>query len=74
MMPLTFLKNGEKALIVRVSGSPEIKKHLEDLGFVVGAEVMGVSSTGSCNVIISLKNTRLAITSEMAARVMVAQG
>lgn len=74
MMPLTFLKNGEKALIVRVSGSPEIKKHLEDLGFVVGAEVMGVSSTGSGNVIISLKNTRLAITSEMAARVMVAQG
>ncbi len=74
MMPLTFLKNGEKALIVRVSGSPEIKKHLEDLGFVAGAEVMGVSSTGSGNVIISLKNTRLAITSEMAARVMVAQG
>ena len=74
MMPLTFLKNGEKALIVRVSGSPEIKKHLGDLGFVAGAEVMGVSSTGSGNVIISLKNTRLAITSEMAARVMVAQG
>lgn len=74
MMPLTSLKNGEKALIVRVSGSPEIKKHLEDLGFVAGAEVMGVSSTGSGNVIISLKNTRLAITSEMAARVMVAQG
>ena len=74
MMPLTFLKNGEKALIVRVSGSPEIKKHLEDLGFVAGAEVMGVSSTGSGNVIISLKNTRLAITREMAARVMVAQG
>ena len=74
MMPLTFLKNGEKALIVRVSGSPEIKKHLEDLGFVAGAEVLGVSSTGSGNVIISLKNTRLAITSEMAARVMVAQG
>lgn len=74
MMPLTFLKNGEKALIVRVSGSPEIKKHLEDLGFVAGAEVMGVSSTGSGNVIISLKNTRLAIPSEMAARVMVAQG
>ncbi|MGI6107742.1 MAG: FeoA family protein [Lachnospiraceae bacterium] len=74
MIPLTFLRNGEKALVVRVSGSPEMKKHLEDLGFTAGAEVTGVSSTGGGNIIISLKDTRLAITSEMAAKVMVAQG
>lgn len=72
-MPLTFLKNGEKAMVVRVGGPPDIRKHLEDLGFVVGAEVTGVSSTGLGNVIVSVKDTRLAITGEMASKVMVTQ-
>ena len=70
MMPLTLANPGEENLIRKVGGSPEVKKHLEDLGFVAGGTVSIVSSLGG-NVIVRVKETRVAISEEMARRIMI---
>lgn len=71
MLPLSAAKAGDKVMVVRTGGNPEAKKHLEDLGFVAGSEIKVVSAPGDGNVIVMLKDSRLAITSEMACKVMV---
>ena len=70
MMPLTLANPGEENLIRKVGGSPEVKKHLEDLGFVAEGTVSIVSSLGG-NVIVKVKETRVAISEEMARRIMI---
>ena len=70
MMPLTLANMGEENLIHRVGGSPEVKKHLEDLGFVAGDTVTVVSSLAG-NVIVKVKESRVAISEEMARKIMV---
>lgn len=70
MLPLTLAKAGEQVRVARISGSQEIKKHLEDLGFVEGTVITVVSSHEG-DVIINLKDSRLAVTREMAQKVMV---
>ncbi len=70
MMPLTLANPGEENLIRKVGGSPEVKKHLEDLGFVAGGTVSIVSSLGG-NVIVKVKETRVAISEEMARKIMI---
>ena len=70
MMPLTLAPLGEENLIHKVGGSPEIKKHLEDLGFTAGSTVTLVSSLGG-NVIVKVKESRVAISEEMARKIMV---
>ena len=70
MMPLTFADVGQAQIIKRIGGSPEVKKHLEDLGFTVGGEVSVVSSLGG-NVIVKVKESRVAINDELARRIMV---
>lgn len=70
MMPLTLADTGEENLILKVGGSPEVKKHLEDLGFVAGGTVSVVSSLGG-NVIVKVKEARVAISEEMARKIMV---
>ena len=70
MMPLALANVGEENLILRVGGSPELRKHLEDLGFVAGGTVSIVSSLGG-NVIVKVKETRVAISEEMARRIMI---
>ena len=70
MMPLVFAPVGEENIIRKVGGSQELKKHLEDLGFVAGATVMIVSEIGG-NLIVSVKDTRIAISREMAGKIMV---
>ena len=57
-------------MIHKVGGSPEVKKHLEDLGFVAGGTVTVVSSLNG-NVIVKVKEARVAISEEMARRIMV---
>ena len=69
-MPLTLAAVGEEAIIRKVGGKPDVKKHLEDLGFVVGGNVRIVSMTGG-NVIVSIKESRIAISKEMAGRIMI---
>ena len=54
-VPLSFLKPGESGLVTRIGGKPEMRKHLEDLGFVVGTPITVVSKMGD-NVICSVKD------------------
>ena len=70
MMPLILAAAGETNTIRKVSGNPEVKKHLEDLGFVVGGEVTVVSAIGG-NHIVNVKETRIANSREMAGKIMV---
>ena len=70
MMPLMLAGIGEENTIKKIGGSPEIKKHLEDLGFVVGGSVTVVNALGG-NVIVTVKESRVAISEEMARRIMV---
>ncbi len=70
MMPLTLASAGEENTIKRVGGNPEVKKHLEDLGFVVGGSVTVITTIGG-NVIVSVKQARVAISREMAQKIMI---
>ncbi len=70
MMPLIVADTGEENIIKRVGGSPEMKKHLEDLGFVAGSAVTVMNTIGG-NLIVKVKESRVAISREMAARIMV---
>ena len=70
MMPLSFADIGEDNIIRKVGGNPEIKKHLENLGFVAGADVSIVNRLGG-NVIVSVKGSRVAISREMAMKIMI---
>ena len=70
MMPLTFASEDTVNIIRRVGGSPEVKKHLENLGFVAGGSVRIVSRLGG-NVIVNVKESRVAISEEMARKIMV---
>ncbi|MCH4033258.1 MAG: ferrous iron transport protein A [Lachnospiraceae bacterium] len=71
MLPLSMAKTGEQVMVARIGGNPDVKKHLEDLGFVTGAGVKIVSAPGDGNVIVMVKDARLAITAEMAKKVMI---
>ncbi len=70
MMPLALAGVGETNTIKRIGGSPEVKQHLENLGFVVGGNVTVVSALGE-NVIVNVKEARVAISAEMARKIMV---
>ena len=70
MIPLSLSEAGEEQIIKKIGGSPEIKLHLESLGFTVGGTVTVVSSLGG-NVIVKVKESRIAINDEMARRIMV---
>ena len=70
MMPLILTNDGEEAIIRHIGGSPDVKRHLEDLGFVAGENVRIISRIGG-NVIVVVKDTRLAIDQAMAAKIMV---
>ena len=69
-MPLTLLEIGEESYIKRVGGKPELRKHLADMGFVAGAKVTVVSVLGG-NIIVTVKETRVAISCEMASKIFV---
>ncbi len=70
MMPLMLAKPGEENIIRKVSGNPEVKRHLEDLGFVAGGSVTLVSVLGG-NVIVRVKESRVAINEELARKIMI---
>lgn len=70
MMPLTFANIGEVNVIKKIGGLPQVKRHLEDLGFVVGGNVTVISAL-SGNIIVTVKDTRIAISQEMAQKIMV---
>lgn len=70
MMPLTLANAGEENMIRKVGGNPEMKKHLEDMGFVAGGNVTVVSTIGG-NLIVNVKESRVAISREMAGKIMI---
>ena len=70
MMPLSFATAGEENIIKKIGGKPEVKKHLENLGFVAGGTATLISSMGG-NVIVKVKESRVAISEEMARKIMV---
>lgn len=70
MMPLTLANIGEENMIKKIGGKPEVKKHLENLGFVVGGGVTIINTLGG-NVIVNVKEARIAISKEMAQKIMV---
>ncbi|MCI5911111.1 MAG: FeoA family protein [Oscillospiraceae bacterium] len=70
MMPLSFANVGEENIIKKVGGNPETKKHLENLGFVVGGTVTIINTLGG-NVIVNVKDSRVAVSEEMARKIMV---
>ena len=70
MMPLLFAGVGEDNILRKVGGNQETKKHLEDLGFVVGGTVTVVSEI-SGNLIVKVKDSRVAISREMAGKIMI---
>ena len=69
-MPLTMLNIGETGKIKRIGGNEETRRFLNNLGFVVGTEVSVVSAIGE-NVIVNIKDSRVAINEDMAKRIMV---
>ena len=70
MMPLALANIGEEYMIRRVSGNPEVKKHLEDLGFTAGGSITVVSALGG-SIIVKVKESRVAISEEMARKIMI---
>ncbi len=70
MIPLSAADAGESFVIKKVVGNAETKKHLEDLGFVAGGEVTVISEISE-NLIVSVKESRVAISRETAMKIMV---
>ena len=73
MLPLTMAKPGETAAIRRISGRDEVRQHLVELGFVVDGEVTVVSELAG-NLIVQVKNSRVALDRTMANRIMIEGG
>ncbi|MGN0482709.1 MAG: ferrous iron transport protein A [Lachnospiraceae bacterium] len=70
MMPLTMVNPGEKIIIQKIGGKEDTKRFLENLGFVTGGMVTVVSEIEG-NLIVNVKDSRVAIGKEMANRIMV---
>ncbi len=70
MMPLSLADIGEENIIKKIGGSADTKRHLENLGFVVGGSV-SVVNTLAGNLIVNVKESRVAINQEMAKRIFV---
>lgn len=70
MMPLSMVREGEPSVIKRVGGKEETRRFLENLGFVIGGTVTVVSDIGG-NMIVNVKESRVAIGKEMANKIMV---
>ena len=70
MMPLKLANIGEEYIIKKIGGKPEVKRHLENLGFVVGATITVINAIGG-NIIVNVKEARIAISEEMAMKIMV---
>ena len=69
-MPLGLANTGEENMIRKIGGNPETRKFLENLGFVVGGTVTVISENGG-NVIVNVKGSRVAVSKEMANKIMV---
>ena len=69
-MPLTLANVGEENIIKKIGGNPDMKKHLENLGFVAGGNVTVITKIAG-NIIVNVKEARVAVSKEMAQKIMV---
>ena len=70
MRPLIYAIPGEESIIKKISGNTDVKRHLENLGFTTGGSVTLVSSVGG-NLIVKVKESRIALDEELAKKVMI---
>ena len=70
MMPLTMVNVGETNVIKKIGGKEETRRFLENLGFVVGGVVTVISEVGG-NIIVNVKDSRVAIGKDMANKILV---
>ncbi len=70
MMPLSMVSIGDVNIIKKITGRDDVRKHLANLGFVVGEEVVVVNQLGG-NLILSIKNSRIALDQTLATRILV---
>lgn len=70
MMPLTLANLEEEHTILKVGGKPEVKKHLEDLGFTTGSKVRVVSSNDG-NLIVNVRDSRIALDKDLAMKIII---
>ena len=70
MMPLTMAKSGETVVILKITGKDEIRQHLAELGFVVDSSVTVVNEIAG-NLILQVKDSRIALDKTMANRIMI---
>lgn len=70
MMPLTFANENEEKKILKLGGKPEVKQHLADMGFNIGSNIQIITKSGE-NVIVKIKDTRIALSRELANKIMV---
>lgn len=70
MMPLNLANVNEIQIIKKITGNPEVKKHLENLGFTVGTQISVVNTLGG-NLILKVKDSRVAISDELARKIMI---
>ncbi len=70
MIPLVYADKDEPQIIKKIGGNPEVKKHLEDLGFNVGGQVSVISAIGK-NLIVKVKESRVAVSDELAKKIMI---
>ncbi|MEM0530089.1 MAG: FeoA family protein [Candidatus Pararuminococcus gallinarum] len=69
-MPLTMAASGERNTVKKINGKDEVRRFLESLGFVEGGDVTVVSQIGG-NLIVNVKDTRVALSKSMANRIMI---
>lgn len=70
MIPLTLATVGDEYTVRKIGGSPEVKKHLENLGFVAGSNVMIVTEMAG-NLVVKVKEARVAVSRELAQKIMI---
>ena len=70
MIPLCLADTGETLIIKKIGGTPEVRQHLENLGFNVGGEVLIVNTLGE-NIIVKVKESRVALSDGLARKIMV---
>ena len=70
MIPLTLANVGDEYTVRKIGGSPEVKKHLENLGFVAGSNVIVVTEMAG-NLVVKVKEARVAVSRELAQKIMI---
>ena len=70
MIPLSVLNDGEQGVIKKIGGKPDVKRHLADIGFTIG-DTVSVITEQNGNIIVKVKETRIAVSKEMAMKIFV---